>query len=189
MRIFPPPVAKKRARANSFPRDRPRTLVGGRAAVDLRRKQNLKRNDRKTLSPSPFPLARFGRNDDSARLGPQLRPLVRNRYPRSFARFIARRGSHRTRRAKKRRLSVEQDVISAEYPIGEMQIAFRRCYSQPCILSLYTHIDALCDLHRFGSPVYPRQSWIRIQWRGNGRSRFRPSIAISLNESTRTISR
>lgn len=55
MRIFPPPVAKKRARANSFPRDRPRTLVGGRAAVDLRRKQNLKRNDRKTLSPSPFP--------------------------------------------------------------------------------------------------------------------------------------
>lgn len=140
MRIFPPPVAKKRARANSFPRDRPRTLVGGRAAVDLRRKQNLKRNDRKTLSPSPFPLARFGRNDDSARLGPQLRPLVRNRYPRSFARFIARRGSHRTRRAKKRRLSVEQDVISAEYPIGEMQIAFRRCYSQPCILSIYIHI-------------------------------------------------
>lgn len=147
MRIFPPPVAKKRARANSFPRDRPRTLVGGRAAVDLRRKQNLKRNDRKTLSPSPFPLARFGRNDDSARLGPQLRPLVRNRYPRSFARFIARRGSHRTRRAKKRRLSVEQDVISAEYPIGEMQIAFRRCYSQPCILSVCTHIStryAIC---------------------------------------------
>ena len=120
-----------------FPRDRPRALVGGRAAVDLRRKQNLKRNDRKTLSPSPFPSARFGRNDDSTRLDSTrfaasfiIATLVRS--PASFHRTWSTRTSSRETIGRLNRISVIFPSIRSER--AEMQIARPICISsRPCI--------------------------------------------------------